>query len=179
LIPAVRQAIPNLHVGLGKASVVCRLYLWFLGRKTAVWDAVRTCTSCQLTRPNPPRDKTASWTPQDRGSAYMSTSANSIKGRSLSSLTPERAISFRIGRMAQKRRRQSACTAHGAPRAWFVLDYCLRQRSGFCRRHLRQTALPLDGSRDQVASAPMYKTSPLIESDSSATRGCSPELKIT
>ena len=63
LIPAVRQAIQDLHVGLGKASAVCRLYLWFPGWKTAVKDAVRTCMSCQLTRPNPPRDKTASWPP--------------------------------------------------------------------------------------------------------------------
>jgi len=57
LIHAVRQAMQDLHVGLGKASAVCRLYLWFPSWKAAVRDAVQTCTSFQLTRPNPPRDR--------------------------------------------------------------------------------------------------------------------------
>jgi len=56
-------SIQDLHVGLGKASAVCRLCLWFPDWRAAARDAVRTCTSCQLTRPSPPRDKTATWPP--------------------------------------------------------------------------------------------------------------------
>jgi len=111
LILAVRQAIQDLHVGLGKASVVCRLYLWFPGWKTAVKDAVRSCTSCQLTRPNPPHDRTASWPPAGPWER-LHVDFGELDNRTFVVIfTPERAMSSRIGQMAQRHRRPSACCA--------------------------------------------------------------------